>query len=186
MDVVRTNIEKLMQGEIQLETELGKGTCFRILLPLTLAIIDGMVVRSGEDRYIIPIPHVHESIRPKKEDVHYVSGMGEVLSLRGENMPLFRMNSLLGRNLKDAKTPSESIAIIVRVNSAPFAILVDDILGQQQVVIKRLGEELRHLSGITGGAILGDGKAALILDLPELSLKTTGRDRKTNAQRGVA
>jgi two-component system chemotaxis sensor kinase CheA len=169
MDVVKTNIEKKLGGEIQLETELGKGSTFRIVLPLTLAIVDGMVIRSGTDRYIVPLAQVHESLQPQASDVHSVSGLGEVLSLRGEELPLIRLTQVLGRKSED-RPASECIAIVVRNGEAPFSMLVDDILGQQQIVIKQLGGEVRNLKGVTGGAILGDGKAALILDLNEIGL----------------
>jgi two-component system, chemotaxis family, sensor kinase CheA len=185
MDVVKTNVEKILHGEVQLVTELGKGTCFKILLPLTLAIIDGMVVQAGSEKYIIPITQVHESLQPAKEDVHYVTGMGEVLGLRGETLPLYRLGSVLGQKPQQTD-PSTGIAIVVRTAEGAFSILVDDIIGQQQVVIKQLGGEIRGLKGITGGAILGDGKAALILDVEELVARTRGRDRSTQVIRGVA
>lgn len=185
MDVVKTNVEKILHGEVLLQTELGKGTCFKILLPLTLAIIDGMVVQAGTEKYIIPITQVHESLQPAKEDVSYVTGMGEVLGLRGENLPLHRLGTLLGQKAKPVD-PSSAIAIVVRSGDHAFSVLVDDIIGQQQVVIKQLGAEIRSLKGITGGAILGDGKAALILDVAELVNRTQGRDRTTQSLRGVA
>lgn len=185
MDVVRTNIEKKLQGEVQLDTELGKGTTFRIILPLTLAIIDGMVVKCGEERYIVPLGHVFESLQPRKEDVHYVTGMGEVLSLRGEQLPLYRLNHALGRKMHPS-SPSEAIALVVRSGEKPFSVLVDDILGQQQIVIKQLGQEVRNLKGVSGGAILGDGRAALILDLPDLCSKLGPNATISKSMRGVA
>lgn len=169
MDVVKTNIERL-KGDIHIETELGKGTCFRIRLPLTLAIIDGLVVTTGNARYVIPLAHVHESVRPAKEDLHHVTGMGDVFALRGENLPLYRLSSLLGAKA-DAKPASDCIAIVVRTLAHPFAVLVDDILNQTQVVIKKLGDENARLVGFSGSAILGDGKPALILELAELISK---------------
>ncbi len=167
MDVVRTNIEQQLHGEIDLETELGKGTTFRIRLPLTLAIIDGMVVTTGTDRFVVPLNHVFESLQPAQNDIHFVTGMGEMLVVRGEHMPLYRLSHALG--IKTPLKPAwEGIAIVVRSGKVPFAIHVSDILGQQQVVIKSLGGELGNIRGIGGGAILGDGRAALILDLVEL------------------
>jgi two-component system chemotaxis sensor kinase CheA len=169
MDVVKTNIEQ-MQGEVLVETVEGQGSVFKIVLPLTLAIIDGMVVRSGEERFVIPLSHVHESVKPKPEDLQFATGVGEVLFLRGENLPVIRISQALGK-LKKAKTDQEHIAIIVRTQGAPFAALVDDIIGQHQVVIKKLGAEIQNMSGYSGSAILGDGKPALILELGELALK---------------
>lgn len=167
MDVVKKNIEAL-QGEIELETQLGSGTTFRIVLPLTLAIIDGMVVRVGEERYVVPIAQIHESIQPDVKDISKVGEVGELLNLRGEAMAMFRLSKLLGRTVP-VKTASECIAMVVRDNKGgSFSLLVDEITGQQQVVIKRLGEELQGVPGISGGAILGDGKAALIIDVNEI------------------
>jgi two-component system chemotaxis sensor kinase CheA len=179
MDVVRTNIEKL-SGEIKIETVLGKGTTFKISLPLTLAIIDGMTVRSGNERFVIPLAHVHESIRLQQGDLQYNSGFGETLILRGENLPFYRINRLLNPNVSES---DDGIAIIVRTSEKPFAVLVDDIVGQSQIVIKRLGEELSRLKEFSGSAILGDGMPALILELPELIKKNVVKapSKKTGA-----
>lgn len=166
LDVVKTNIEDL-QGEVQIQTVLGKGTCFKIQLPLTLAIIEGLLVTSENERYVFPLNQMTESLRPSGPDVSFVTGVGEVLRLRGTAMPLFRLATLLGRKVSE-RPITDSIAIVSQVDEEPFAILVDDIVGQQQVVSKRLGEELSRLHGVTGGAVLGDGHAALILDFQEL------------------
>lgn len=176
LDVVKTNVEKVLHGEIQIETVLGKGTCFRILLPLTLAIIDAMIIELSEkmaqdktrsERYVIPLGQVFETLKPDRENVHFVSGLGSVLSLRGEEIPLYPLTMLLGQKAKP-RAPWEMIAMVVREGGMPFAILVDDIMGQQQVVVKRLGHDVHGIQGFSGGAILGDGKAAIILDLVEL------------------
>ena len=186
LDVVKTNVEKILQGEVEIDSELGKGSVFRITLPLTLAIIEGMVIRAESERYIVPLVQVYESLRPSPKDRHQVNGLGEVLHLRGENLPLHKLSQLIGiRRPKD--TSVSETAIVVRTGAKPFAILVDEIIGHQQVVIKSLGEELGNLQGITGGAILGDGAAALILDFAEL----VGRgNRSTTSQpakmRGVS
>jgi two-component system chemotaxis sensor kinase CheA len=166
MDVVKTNIEKL-QGDVQVETQLGKGTTFRIILPLTLAIIDGMIVKSNEHRFVVPLSHVHESLRPTENDIHFASGVGNVLLLRGENLPLYSLEGLLGRP-DSKKNASDCIALVIRSQRTPFAILVDDILGQHQVVIKKLGTEVQNLKGFSGSAILGDGRPSLILEVAEL------------------
>jgi two-component system chemotaxis sensor kinase CheA len=163
MDVVKTNIEAL-QGEVSVSTEVGKGSLFRITLPLTLAIIDGMIVRSGDQRYIVPLNHVYESLKPGPGELHRTAALGEVLLLRGENLPVYRLSKVLGSR----KAGEEEIAIVVRADTKPFAFLVDDIIGQHQVVIKKMGAELNGLKGFAGSAILGDGRPALILEMPEL------------------
>ncbi len=169
MDVVKTNIANL-QGEIELKTVLGKGTVFRIHLPLTLAIVDGMVVTHSQEKYVIPLSQVTEFFQPKREDISYVNERGEVLNLRGQSLPIYRLDNLLKKKVTQTKHPWASILLIAGdSNSTPFAIIVDDILCQQQVVIKRLGEEIRNLPGISGASILGDGKASLILDLNEMT-----------------
>jgi two-component system chemotaxis sensor kinase CheA len=167
MDVVKTNIEAL-QGEVQVETVLGKGTTFKVILPLTLAIIDGMVVQNEGSRFVVPLSHVHETLKPAPEDVKETIGIGEVLFLRGENLPLYRLQSLLGQKKASMKQASEQIAMVIRYANQPFAVLVDDILGQQQVVIKEVGQEIQSLKWMSGSAILGDGKPAIIIEMNEL------------------
>lgn len=184
MDVVKTNIEKKLNGEIELETEMGKGTCVRIRLPLTLAIIDGMVVCAAEDRYVVPLSQVFETLQPREQDLHKVTGLGEVLSLRGEQLPVTRLTTIFSKK-PSANRQNGDIAIVVRSGEEPFALLVDDILGQQQIVIKQLGAEIRNLKGVSGGAILGDGHAALILDLNELVKSKAGKPNNQTL-RGVA
>jgi two-component system chemotaxis sensor kinase CheA len=167
MDVVKTNIEAL-QGEVLVETELGKGTTFKVILPLTLAIIDGMVVRNGSCRFVIPLSHVHETLRPTSKEVHSATGLGEVLMLRGENLPLYRLSQLLGQKRSQQDEAREQIAMVIRYTGQPFAVMVDDVLGQQQVVIKEVGAEIQSLQWMSGSAILGDGKPAIILEMNEL------------------
>lgn len=165
MDVVRTNILEL-GGEIQIESELGKGTCFKITLPLSLAIIDAMVLTCSNEKFVMPLNHVFETLQPSQNMVQRNSGLGDILLLRGENLPLFRLGDFFG--LKSAKHHGEMIAMVVRTGPRPFAILVDDILGQYQVVIKQLGPELAGMKGVSGSTILGDGKPSLILEPQEL------------------
>jgi len=167
MDVVKTNIEAL-QGEVLVETELGKGTTFKVILPLTLAIIDGMVVKNEKCRFVVPLSHVHETLRPVAGDIHSSTGMGEMLLLRGENLPLFRLSRLLGQKRTEETLAKEQIAMVIRYSGQPFAVMVDDILGQQQVVIKEVGPEIQALRWMSGSAILGDGKPAIILEMNEL------------------
>lgn len=168
LDVVKTNVE-LLGGSVQLDSKLGEGSAFRVVLPLTLAIVEAMIVAVGDQRYAVPVSNVHETIRPRAEDVHVVTGRGEILVVRDQVMPLFRLRPLLRlRDKVASREASDSIAIIVNSRTKPFAMLVDDILRQQQIVIKPLGDEIRERQGLTGCAILGDGKPALILDLNDL------------------
>lgn len=166
MDVVRQNIQAL-QGDISIESVVGQGTTFKIRLPLTLAITDGMIVKVGEDKFILPLNHVHETYRPEAEDIKITTNLGAVLLLRGENMPVYDLAQCIGRS-HSYKKITDSICIIVRTMDKPFAILIDDIIGQHQVVIKKLGPEYAHIKGFSGSAILEDGKPAIILELGDL------------------
>lgn len=177
MDVVKTNIEKL-SGEVKVMTEMGKGSVFKVVLPLTLAIIEGMVTQIGNERYIIPLGQIYESISPTDDLVHNVNGVGECLKLRGQVIPMFRISTALQRNIKD-KPIREQIAIVVNSEDKNFAVLVDDILYQQQVVIKKLGSEIKNQKGFMGSSILGDGRPAFILDLIEL-FSGTMKKKNTN------
>ena len=177
MDVVKTNIEKL-SGEVKVFTEVGKGSVFKVVLPLTLAIIEGMITKIGNERYIIPLAQVYESLSPSKDIVHFVNGIGECLKLRGEVIPLFKISKALQRNVAE-KPLQEQIAIIVNNEDKSFAVLVDDILHQQQVVIKKLGSEIKNQKGFMGSSILGDGRPAFILDLVEL-FDGSMKKKKTN------
>lgn len=170
MDVVRTNIQEL-SGEIQIQSEKGKGTTFKIILPLTLAIIDGMVVEISKEKYVIPLSHVHESLKPEPNQIQFNTGLGEVLLLRGENLPIYRLSNLLS---KKSQNQENAIAIVIRTGKEPFALLVDDIVGQYQVVIKQLGPELQNLKGFSGSTILGDGRPSLIIEPLDL-VKARGK-----------
>lgn len=161
MDVVRTNIKEL-GGEITIQSELGKGTTFRISLPLTLAIIDAMVLRYGKEKFVMPLGHVFETLQPRKEMLQETTNMGNVLLLRGENLPLYRLGDFF--NIKSTTPANQMIAMVVRTAGKPFGILVDDILGQYQVVVKQLGPELQGFVGVSGSTILGDGRPCLILE----------------------
>lgn len=165
MDVVKTNVEEL-GGEVFVESKLGEGSTFKVYLPLTMAIIDGMIVRCGSERFVIPLAHVHESMSPQADQIRSTAGAGDLLLLRAENLPIFRLASLFGR--KSNSEIEKMIAIVVRTGPQPFAILVDDIIGQYQVVIKQLGPDLQHMKGVSGSTILGDGRPALIVEPVEL------------------
>ena len=166
MDVVRRNIEAL-RGAVEISSQRGKGSVFTIRLPLTLAIIDGMVVRVGQDRYIIPTLSIVRSIRPKAEDLSTVLEQGEMLQIHGRLIPVFRLATLF-----EAPNAQESIAqalvVVVEDEGRQAGLVVDELLGQQQIVIKSLGEMLRGIPGVSGGAIMPDGRVGLILDVSGL------------------
>jgi two-component system chemotaxis sensor kinase CheA len=162
MDVVKRNIERL-RGQIQIETEGGRGTTFRIRLPLTTAIIDGLLVRVGADRFILPTITVQVALRPSREMLSSVQGRGEVIDHRGKILPLHRLHRRFG--IQGAvEDPTQGIVVMIEVGHRIYALLVDELLNKQEVVIKNLGAYLQNLPGVAGGAILGDGSIALILD----------------------
>jgi two-component system chemotaxis sensor kinase CheA len=162
MDVVRRNIERL-RGKIEIETKVGSGSTFRIKLPLTMAIIDGLVVRVGADRFILPSTSVKMALRPAREALITVHGTGEALDHRGKILPLHRLHRQF--SIPHAvENPWEGIIVIVDVSGKMRALLVDELLSKQEVVIKNLGGFLQELRGVAGGAILGDGNIALIID----------------------
>ena len=162
MDVVRRNIEKL-RGKIEIRSVPGQGSTFAVYLPLTLAIIDGLLVGVGEQRYILPTLLVRESFRPAATAIHTVQGRGEMIEVRGRLWPMLRLYEHLG--LEPASTdPTQGIVIVVEAGNDARCILVDRLLGKQEVVIKNLGETFRRNRCVAGAAILGDGRVGLILD----------------------
>ena len=163
LDVVKRNIDDL-KGGIEVISEIGKGTMFRIKLPLTLAIIDGMNVKVGDEAFIIPLMAIVESIRPNREAVKAVEGTGEVIDARGEYLPLVRLHNVFDIET-DKTNPSEALVVIVESSQRRFGILVDDVIGQQQAVIKSLEKNFRQVEGTAGATILGDGSVSLIIDI---------------------
>jgi two-component system chemotaxis sensor kinase CheA len=166
MDVVRRNIEAL-RGKIEIQSLLGVGTTITIILPLTLAIIDGLLVGVGNDRYIIPTMSVRESFRPLPGMVTTIHERGEVVSVRGKQTPILRLGRYLGTEGK-AREPEEGILVVVESGEANRAILVDELIGKQEVVIKSLGETFSDQNLLAGAAVLGDGRVAIILDVDTL------------------
>lgn len=167
LDVVRTSIEKL-QGKVEISSKVGEGSTFTILLPLTLAIIDGMIVESSNQTYIIPTLSVIESFNPSKEIIHTYSSRAEFVDLRGEMIPIVRLNHSLDLN-NEVPNSWESTLICVESEKGKYALLVDDLIGRQQVVIKTLGPALSKIKELSGSAIMGTGDIALILNMEELS-----------------
>jgi two-component system chemotaxis sensor kinase CheA len=166
LDVVRTAIEAV-RGKIDIVSEEGKGTTFSIVLPLTLAIIDGMLVRVSEKIFIIPTLCITESFRPLEESVHIMGGKEEFVQLRSELLPIIRLSKVLELDSNMPK-PSESTLVCIENTRGKFALLVDELVGRQQVVIKTLGEFLSKTEGVSGGAVMGNGEIALILNVEEL------------------
>lgn len=166
MDVVRKNVESL-HGKIEISSKPGKGSTFTIRMPLTLAIIDGLIVTVGGDRYIIPINSIIQSFKPTAEQLSSVQNRGELVMIRGELIPLARLYKLFGA-VPITEDPTKSLLVIVQDDNKKCCLLVDELLGQQQVVIKSLGDGLGKVKGVSGGAIMGDGKVSLILDVPGL------------------
>lgn len=166
LDVVKTSIEKL-RGKVEIDSKEGVGTTFSMVLPLTLAIIDGMLVQTAGEIYIIPTLSVVESFRPNREIVNIIKGQGEFVSMRGQHIPVIRLSDVFDLTT-DRIPPWEGILVCVETEAGRIAIMVDELIGRQQVVIKPLGKSLAKLKEITGGAILGSGDIALILNVDEL------------------
>jgi len=169
MDVVRNKIKKL-RGRVEVQSLTGKGATVIIRLPLTLAIVDGMIVKVASERYIIPTLSVQESFRPKKSECHTVKKKGEMIMVRNNLIPLIRLDRLLGRNGNSSSHsidcyPWEKLVVIVENQEKRRCLLIDELLGQEEVVIKSIGGGLKTVKGIAGGAILGDGRVGLILDI---------------------
>jgi two-component system chemotaxis sensor kinase CheA len=166
MDVVRKNIEAL-RGKIDISSTLGKGTIFTIRLPLTLAIIDGQVIRVGNKRYIAPINSIVHSFRPHPSQISTVQKRAEVVKVGDELIPMVRLYKLFG--IEPSYTePENALVMIVEEDTNKCCLMIDDLLAQQQVVIKSLGQSMGKVKGVSGGAIMGDGKVSLILDIPGL------------------
>ncbi len=171
MDVVRRNIESL-RGKVEIRSVLGKGTVFMMRLPLTMAIIDGMIIRVGAQRYVVPTLSIEHSFRPGEKEIKTTIGRGEMIDVRGSILPVYRLNRILG--LKEGETdPVNALLLILESNNKRCALMVDEIIGQQQIVIKNLGEGIDSIQGVSGGAILGDGRVALILDVGGLFVQAT-------------
>jgi len=161
MDVVKKAVEKL-RGKVDVQSQPGKGSLFTIRLPLTLAIIDGIIVRVGTERYIIPTIAIQESMRPDRTNYSTVHGRGENLLVRGELVPIIRLYEIFGVESTNTD-PCEAIVVVVENEGRRRALMVDELLGKEEVVIKNLGG--LDVPGVAGGTILGDGRVGLILDL---------------------
>ncbi|MEE8300113.1 MAG: chemotaxis protein CheW, partial [Desulfatiglandales bacterium] len=170
MDVVKGKIIERLRGRVDIQSVPGKGTTFFNHLPLTLAIVDGMIVRAADERYIIPTLTIQESFRPKRDDYHTVKGEGEMIMVRDNLFSLIRLDRLLGQNRDHSSNgkdipPWERLVVVVENQAKRICLLVDELLGKEEVVIKSLGGGLKDIKGIAGGTIMGDGKVGLILDV---------------------
>jgi len=163
MDVVKKAIEKL-RGRVEITSDPGHGSTFIISLPLTLAVIEGMMVRVGKEKYVIPTLAILESFRPSKDQCSTVEGKEEMILLRGTLIPLIRLDRLFGVQ-SDSYHPWEGLVVAIENAGVKRCILLDELLGKEEVVIKSLGESLKETKGIAGGAIMGDGRVGLILDM---------------------
>ncbi len=166
MDVVKRNLEA-MGGRLDIESVAGVGSSFQIRLPLTLAILDGMSVSVAEQLFIIPLVNIIESVKPAPEQLKFISNQA-MLELRDAYWPIVQLHTVM--QIADAKQqPEEAILVLIETSKTRFALQVDDLIGQQQVVIKSLEQHYRRVPGVAGATIMGDGSVALILDVESLS-----------------
>ncbi|MCM1281810.1 MAG: chemotaxis protein CheA [Alistipes senegalensis] len=166
MDVVKRNITE-MGGFVDIRSAHGMGTMLSVYLPLTLAILDGMSIRSGEEIYILPLGHVVESLQPSENDIKEISGRGKVIKVRGDYLALISLADVFNIEPR-AKKPSEGIVVILEADGNRAALLVDELVGQQQVVVKNLETNYRKVPNVSGATIMGDGEVALIVDVSGL------------------
>ncbi|EEP96199.1 hypothetical protein yaldo0001_12640 [Yersinia aldovae ATCC 35236] len=182
MDVVKRNIQE-MGGHVQVSFQAGLGTSIRILLPLTLAILDGMSVKVSDEVFILPLNAVMESLQPLAEDLHPLAGGERVLQVRGEYLPLVELYRVF--DVENAKTEAtQGIVVILQSAGRRYALLVDQLIGQHQVVVKNLESNYRKVPGISAATILGDGSVALIVDVS--ALQALNREKRVVADDVVA
>jgi two-component system chemotaxis sensor kinase CheA len=162
MDVVRKNIDEL-RGTVEIETVRGVGTRFKIRLPLTLAIIDAMSVAVGQEVLAVPLLSIVEQIRPRPADIIRVEGRGELINVRGDCLPLARLHQIFGLHT-ECTDPTRGLVVVLEAYGKRFGLLVDNVLGQTQAVIKSIETNFRRVDGIAGATILGDGRVSLVLD----------------------
>lgn len=167
MDVVRRNI-LAMGGHVEIHSVQNKGTTIRIILPLTLAILDGMSVRVGAEIYVLPLGTVMESLKPSENALYRMAGDEMMLQVRGEYLPLIELHQIFDIE-SDSTLPNDGIAVILQSAGCRYALLVDQLIGQHQVVVKNLELNYRKVPGISAATILGDGSVALILDVAALA-----------------
>jgi len=168
MDVVKRNVQSL-GGRIDIESRAGQGATFTIHLPLTLAIVDGMCVSVGEQTFIIPLVHIVESMQPAAKDIKTLAGDDQLLHVRNEYWPILPLYKVMQLDPQFTDV-NKGIAVLIETNKYRFALFVDGLVGQQQVVIKSLEQHYKRVQGIAGATIMGDGSVALIVDVESLAL----------------
>ena len=177
MDVVKKNLEAL-RGQVEIQSEPGEGSIFKMRLPLTLAIIDGMVVRVGNERYVVPTVSIVKTVKPETEQISTLLQKGEMFHLQQNLIPLLRLHRLF--KISDANQDlDKGLILVVESNVKKTGLLIDELLGRQQVVIKTLGDTLRDIPGVSGGAVMPDGCVGLILDVEGL-IKLAGSEKNGN------
>jgi two-component system chemotaxis sensor kinase CheA len=184
MDVVKKNIE-LLHGSVEIRSEKGAGSVFKMSLPLTLAIIDGMVIRVGRETYVVPTISIIRSVKPAEGDLVTVFQQGEMLRLPGRLIPLYRLSRIYG--IEDAQEDlQKAIVVVVEDEDRQAGLVIDELVSRQQVVIKSLGEALKNIPGISGGAIMPDGRVGLILDVASLLRFASPERRDTHRDDAAA
>jgi len=174
MDVVRRNIASL-GGSVAIHSSAGYGTTITIQLPLTLAVLEGMVVSVGDEQYIVPLEFVAEAIKPSAKDVKMVANHASLVQVRGEYLPLIRLSDVVEAG--DADPSKAELCLVVEVDNRRAALLIEGLLGQQQLVVKSLDAHLHAVPGVAGATILGDGRVALILDVSSIVRANAARAR---------
>jgi two-component system chemotaxis sensor kinase CheA len=175
MDVVRRNIASL-GGSVSISTVKGEGTVIAIQVPLTLAVLDGMIVSVGGEQYIVPLEFVAEAFKPGPDDIRTIVNQASLVAVRGEQLPIVRLEDVVKLPASDTPRP-EPLCLVVEVDNRRAALLVDSLVGQQQLVVKSLDTNLHSVPGIAGATILGDGRVALILDVATVTRSSASRTR---------
>jgi two-component system chemotaxis sensor kinase CheA len=174
MDVVRRNIAHF-GGTVSVSSVKGQGTTITLQLPLTLAVLDGMIVGVGGEQYIVPLEFVAEAFKPAPGDIRTIVGQPSLVAVRGEHLPIVRLDQAVQLDRELAAAPTDPICLVVEVDNRRAALLVDNLIGQQQLVVKSLDANLHAVPGIAGATILGDGRVALILDVSSFTRTTAAR-----------
>ena len=169
MDVVRTNIESI-GGHVTVNSVVGVGSTFRIVIPLSLAVLDGLIVSANKEKFVVPLNQVQETLNLARVKVFQVEGVGECIELRGAVVPLYSLSDRLRRSglSKGTSLLKDKVALLVHTKSCLVGIAVDDVMSTQQIVVKPLGEDIGMQKGWFGSCILGDGRPSLIVNMSEL------------------